>query len=277
MCATQSSVHTAAICLFFSLPPACLIPCYSFFLSPSLRYAVTYSSNYNFPWHQRFLFKLFPILSFTKYCLLSLSIMCVTQSSVQAATIFLSSSQPLLVLFPVTLSFSPPHNGTKSHIVVIIIFYTINDFKKKLFPILSPTTIQTLFINLTMTDGERLFEWTNTFLFFFFFMPFFFFLLWELSCFSCSFHLFMPFSFFSSLGVELFLFFFAFLHGSLQFFLLVFGVGLISFFFFLGGAAFVLLIFDFFFLDSYFLGALCFLSLLPSPEQAAPKLILRCS
>ena len=56
MCTTQSSVHTAAICLSFSLLPACLISCYSFFLSPSLRYKVTYSSNHNFLCYQRSFF-----------------------------------------------------------------------------------------------------------------------------------------------------------------------------------------------------------------------------
>ena len=41
---------------FFFSATACLIPCYSFFLSPSLRYKVTYSSNHNFLCYQRFFF-----------------------------------------------------------------------------------------------------------------------------------------------------------------------------------------------------------------------------
>ena len=43
---TQSSVHTAGICLSFSL--SMLVSSYPFFFSPSLRYNITHSSNDNF-------------------------------------------------------------------------------------------------------------------------------------------------------------------------------------------------------------------------------------
>ena len=33
---------------FHCIIPSCIIPSYSFFLSPSLRYKITYSSNHNF-------------------------------------------------------------------------------------------------------------------------------------------------------------------------------------------------------------------------------------
>ena len=139
MCATQSSAHTATIFLSSSLPPACLIPCYSFFPPPSLRYKVTYSSNHNFLYYQR-------------------------------------------------------------------IF-------KKIISNSIPTTIQTLFINQTMTDVEKLFEWTNTFIFFFIIFHAFFFASLGDELFLLLFSFFLLFFsrlFFSSFGVALFFFFLVF-------------------------------------------------------------------
>ena len=110
------------------------------------------------------------------------------------------------------------------------------------------------------------------FYFSFLFMPFFLHWLQSFSFFTCRSPLFlsfflMPF-FFSSLGDELFSFFFSFFSGGL-----VSTVVLLLFFFssFWGAPHFFLIIFgvELFFLVSFFFwGALCFLSLLPSPEQA---------
>ena len=47
---------------FFSLPPACIIPSF-FFLSPSLRYKITYSSNHNFLSRAHTFFFFFLIIS----------------------------------------------------------------------------------------------------------------------------------------------------------------------------------------------------------------------
>ena len=49
--------HSDHLSFLFSAT-ACLIPYYSFFLSPSLRYKVTYSSNHNFLYYQRFFKKI---------------------------------------------------------------------------------------------------------------------------------------------------------------------------------------------------------------------------
>ena len=46
--------HSDHLSFLFSAT-SCLIPCYSFFLSPSLRYKVTYNSNHNFLYYQLFL------------------------------------------------------------------------------------------------------------------------------------------------------------------------------------------------------------------------------
>ena len=49
---------------FFSLPPAYIIPSYSFFLFPSLLYKITYSSNHNFlSWAHTFFFVFFNFFS----------------------------------------------------------------------------------------------------------------------------------------------------------------------------------------------------------------------
>ena len=130
--------------------------------------------------------------------------------------------------------------------------------------------------------------------FFLFFSRLFFFFLLELRCFSSSLFGDGLFSFFSGGGcricsscfgpffswswVVLLLFFFSF-HTFFPFFFSfgvalfssLFGVGLFSFFL-LGGAEFVLLVFGLFSLFLIFWGPCFFsLSLLRSPEQAAPK------
>ena len=107
-----------------------------------------------------------------------------------------------------------------------------------------------------MTDREKDNTYTMSkyllFLFLFFFHAFFF--------------------FFSSLGVELSFFcFFPFFWGRRILFFLF----LACFSFFFLGVTFFFSCFWLLFLVSFFLGALCFLSLLPSPEQAVRNSFLR--
>ena len=143
--------------------------------------------------------------------------------------------------------FLSPHYGTKSHTVVIIIFYATNDFYFFLnFRISSKSILHNHPNSIHKLNYDRR-KWANTFLFFFFS--------------SCLFFL----------GVELCYFFFLFFSRLFfSFFLLelrcfstsLFGVGLFSFFF-LGDAEFVLLVFGLFSLFLIFWGP-CVFSLSPS-------------
>ena len=182
-------------------------------------------------------------------------------------TILCPHSDHLSFFFSVTASlflcysfFLSSHHGTKSHTVVIIIFYATNDFSFLFFlnfRIISKSILHNHSNSIRKLNYDRR-NWANTFLFFFFssclFLFFFFFLGSELCCFF--FFLFfsrLPFFFFWGYAV-----------------LLLFSV-LDIFLFLSGGAEFVLLVFGLFSLFLIFWGLVFSLSLPRSPEQAAPK------
>ena len=149
--------------------------------------------------------------------------------------------------------FLSSHHGTKSHTVVIIIFYATNDFSFFLFfnfRIISKSILHNHSNSIRKLNYDRR-KWANTFFFFFSFLHAFFFLGFELCYFFFfSFHAFLFFSF----GVALFFF----RRWTFSFF-------------FLGGAEFVLRVFGLFSLFLIFWGLVFSLSLPRSPEQAAPK------
>ena len=181
-------------------------------------------------------------------------------------SLFTSQQPPCII--PSYSFFFLPHYDTILHIAVIILFYIG-------FPHFFKVISNFIFYNYLNSIHKLIYDRENTmskyrlFSFSFLFMPFF--LTSQVAIFFFSFaarllFLFLrAFFFSSSLGVELFLFFY------LSFFFL--GpcvdscVSSFFLFFFLGAPHFVFLVFGFFFF-SFFLGALCFLSLLPSPEQA---------
>ena len=150
-------------------------------------------------------------------------------------------------------------HGTKSHTVVIIIFYATNDFSFFFFllnfRIISKSILHNHSNSILKLNYDRR-KWENTFLFFFFSSCLFFFFSW-------SWVVLLHFLLFFSR-----LFLLSFWGCAVP---LLFSVLDIFFFFFLGGAEFVLV----FGLSSLFLifwGPCVFsFSLLRSPEQATPK------
>ena len=167
---------------------------------------------------------------------------------------FFSVTASLFLCYSFFLS---SHHGTKSHTVVIIIFYATNDFSFFLlnFRIISKSILHNHSNSVRKLNYDRR-EWANTFLFFFF-SSCLFFLGVELCYFFFSF-LFTLFFLFFLLELRCFCFFFS-----------LFDVGLFSFI--LRGAEFVPLVFGLFSLFLIFWGLVFSLSLPRSPEQAAPK------
>ena len=141
--------------------------------------------------------------------------------------------------------FLSSHHGTKSHTVVIIIFYATYNFSFFFFNfrIISKSILHNHSNSICKLNYDRR-KWANTFLFFFFSSWLFFFL--ELSCVT-------SFFFFSFLFTPSFFFFW----GCA---VLLFSV-LDIFLFFSGGGANLFFVFLVSFPCFLFFGALCFLSL----------------
>ena len=113
---------------------------------------------------------------------------------------FFSVTASLFLCYSFSLS---PHHGTKSHTVVIIIFYATNDFSFFFlnFRIISKSILHNHSNSIRKLNYDRR-KWANTFLFFFFSSCLFFFL--ELSCVTSFFFFFFLFtpSFFFLLGLR---------------------------------------------------------------------------